>query len=633
MLVENIVKLIKSISDYERLSNFDTKLIENMTKYFSQKETDASLSIEDIEFLLDCFKNRWFEVIDTDADYMLNPSGVNERWVDLAKEIASDTEKNFVQILIPEFTNTIDFNNLSLLTETSHLEYFFLAQGNKILCRKRGLFDLIQESGSLGTRRNIHNNTISPLTVIELYRLKSCKQTKGEFSVANEIFVDFWDYLNKKVFSSMYTKGKIPNDFLPSLIGLIERYYELKTNKSDFNLFKKEASKVFDLLYQCELNNVNHFYGVTLHYKGKNQYLFDLLIDIHKAQNYDLEECWIVLSKFLYQFYANVNFESKELKQLDALLKLDNTSRDNNESRKINEKAQLEHESLTMVLSLFTQSFDYAPFANEKINLWDKTNTVFSEAIKIMEVFTPLIEKNKIEEFHSAYSYVLKSIVKPALNDMSTYTLLTRCDTTKDWLKRVEQKQLSTTGVYWFEPELMLEVLLHIKSSNQSLNKNIISFLDELIRTYAQNASVLLKKFRVNILFADFMSGLSTENKNHIFMLMNLYDFLSAKQNFIFNCVTYINNRLAQLGFIPNVYTSQLFNSGRKIDMQKIIDLDNLGLIIETYKNILNKQSEDTFIKDCREYLLSLSHPILTVLEIEQSEYIGRNIDYLGGLN
>ena len=223
MLVLNALIFISDLKGIKNLIPCDVVFYNRFVKRFAYRDPLETLNDYDVQFLIDCFKSRGKQIaVGFENDYMLNTGPANQKWIQLAKELAFLTVKNYVQILFPGITNTVDFNNLSLLTETERPENFYLGHNKKTLYRKRGLCELLIENRFiLSTRRDASSNKLSAMSVDELTRLQSCKQVNGNFSIADVPFANFWDFLQKKVFTQLQSKGEMPVDLLPHLLALI----------------------------------------------------------------------------------------------------------------------------------------------------------------------------------------------------------------------------------------------------------------------------------------------------------------------------------------------------------------------------------------------------------------------------
>lgn len=182
MLIQNILMFIEDLKGLRDLISCDIHLYSGLVSRFGCRAPDEQLTVADTKFVLECFKKRWLRIVDTENDYMLNAEMANQKWIQLAKDLAPFTYKSYLQILIPSLTNTVDFNNLSLLTETVRLENFYLGQDNKVLYRKRGLCEhLIEQQFVLSTCRTLRTRKLNAMSVEELSRLQSSRQKKLSF--------------------------------------------------------------------------------------------------------------------------------------------------------------------------------------------------------------------------------------------------------------------------------------------------------------------------------------------------------------------------------------------------------------------------------------------------------------------
>ncbi|KTD66499.1 hypothetical protein Lsan_0444 [Legionella santicrucis] len=635
MLVQRILDFIRSIEEADEPILCDVSLCDHLSVYFSNKSSDDNLNNEDIYFLLDCYKKRWDLIIDSDNDYTLNPSSVNQRWIDLARELEPIAKRNYLKILIPTVINEIDLNDFSLLTETVNLFNFYLGYGGHTLYRKLSFCRHLERwQFALSTYRNATDRTLSVVTIEELARLRSCKQTTKKVTIDTEVFDNFWDLMRKKVFIHLRDNGQIPIGLLPHLLELVERYYFLKSNGLDFSIFKNDVKNFFHRVYAYELADVNSFYGAKIAYKEEEQYLLDAFIDLHTATNFSEIELTIqALSKWLFHFDPELKASSKELESV-----YDELSRHEIQTVVTNSSQSRDLENCcSLLVSLLTTKFKISTsFTKKSYSLWDKSNEILPELGDIFTILLPLVIENRPDSLAEAYRDIIKDIIAPVSADKSWYTWATRSEETIKWLDLVKNHRLNEIGVYWFEPELLFSALLLFNTNHQSLKARINLFLDDIIQTYAQDQNDLMKQFRINILFNEFLMGLSDHHQVNLLRLIKLCNLKTAKSNFLNNCASYIENRLSQLSQIPTeTRTVHFFSQLYQLDSAKLFKLPeekkDVSSIITEYKTqLLTLNLEPKISEKIGKYLLKIGQPILTVEQKEMAKSGNRPMDYMG---
>ncbi|KTC92560.1 hypothetical protein [Fluoribacter dumoffii] len=631
MLVQRILDFIKTLEKESAPIPCDKVLYECLSERFSKKSPELELNREDLFFLLWCYKCRWEAIFDKDDDYTRNPSSINLQWINLARELAPLVDLNYLKILIPTLTNDKDLNDFSSLNETVNLFNFYLGHGGKTLYRKWSFCKHLEHwNFTLSTYRG--DKRLSVVTIDELARLKLCKVTHREVSVNEEVFSNFWDLLRKKVFVNLSAQGRMPIGLLPHLLELIERFYYLKANKSDFSIFKNEIKNFFNRLYGYDLADVNYLYGSKIDYKDNENYLLDLFITLYTANdyqelNYEIE----TLSKWLFRVNPDLVAACTELESVYRELQ---TEAEEKEAPFIQSDAFVN--CCKLLVSLLTTQFEFAFFfSGQTYSLWDKKNNVFPEACGIFTVLLPAIAANKPKALESAYADIIKNIVIPAKKDKSWWTWLSRCESTTKWLERVENCKLNEVGVYWFEPELLFDALLLFDTNNPSVKKQISLFLDDIIHTYAQNQNDLMKQLRVNILFTEFLNGLSEHHRTHLLRLIRICSPQEAKSKFLINCTYHINDHIAQLCRRAETSPIHFFPSAHRMEPPKFNlteDIKDVEKMMVEYKTQLPKlQLEGALTLKICNYLLDISHPILSVKQKETAKTGGRPIlDYIG---
>ncbi|KTD52818.1 hypothetical protein [Legionella quateirensis] len=641
MLVLRVIQLIQELGASGTLIPCDTRLNKSIIAQFKDRNPEDTISTADVQFLLKSYKERWISVIDTEDDYTLNCQGVNQIWICFAQELAEYTKKHLYQILIPSITNFKDFNNLTFLTETTRMENFYVGHGGKTLYRKRGFCEHLLNNGlRLSTYRDISNTKLNLVTIDELSRLKSCKQTNGEFKIGSEVFVNFWDFMNRKVFPHLLDKGEMPFELVPRLLGLVEKYYILKFSGAEYATFKKAAKDFFKLVSHGDLNNINYFYGQHISFQSRDYYLLDFLIAINMSRGYDLDNLLEALLLWLYRMHPALKSSLGVLEFVYSSLP-DHQSSSSSSSQPVASSSlpynDHLHQCYCLIVSLMTTAFEMWPFIGGTISLWDQDNYVFPEAKEIYHYFLPALTENREHDLEGNYLLVKERFFAPAPVRKGILSWISHFYSTTMWYEYVGQGRLDKLDIFWYEPELMLHALLHFKPTSPVITPYINHFLDDLVQTYAQNCSDLLKRFRVNILFTNLLKKFDPQDKASLRILLQLYDLTRARTIFLDNCVNHIGNRLIHINLNQPGRSVLFYAFVSRADNSKVtISMTGLKLvssIIDAFKEALhspNLSLNESSRQLMFEYLRGLGRPILTVGELEAARNSAVCLDYLG---
>ena len=637
MFIQTILTFIDDLKRLGRLLPIDMRLHQDFLDKFGQRLAEDTLNSDDIQFLMNCFKERCREILGSKNDYMVDAGLANKKWIQLAKDLATFTEKGYLKILLPDINNTVDYNYISLLTETNRLENFYLGEGNKVLYRKRGLGEHLQKNQYyLSTCRDLRTNKLSAVSVDELSRLHASRNLNSAFSIGDESFNNFWDFLQKKVFVTLQSKGSMPLDLLPHLLGLIEEYYTYKNDGADFKSFKQATQLFLKIINKNELKDINYFYGIEIQYKDKKYLLLDFLIVIAQAQFYVIDEHLEALMEWMFKLNPVLAAKNEELKLFYTKLQDSNFISSKKETPKQDCYGSSINPCLNFLLSLMTTEFDMIPFTGDTISLWDRTNSVFTEASLIFSLFEPILRKNRIDELVPQYHKVIQQYIIPAREDKSIFTWATRFNSVNQWYQHVENNTLSEIGVNWFEPELLIYALLQFKTHNLQITSQIHKFLDELVHTYAQKNYTLMKQFRVNIIFIDFMKMLPTQERQHLMILLELSKNFDVKHDFMSNCIHHIVSQLSHMTSVKSGGSVHFFSGNHRVDFAKLMipytNFDHLNKVIDSLKARLHSPSlhlNPELLEQMTLYLRTLSRPISTIEEQQQTSSSNTS-DYIG---
>jgi hypothetical protein len=625
MLVERIKKFIDDLNTAHG-GPYHTEIYNLLTAYFAEKEVDSVLTEEDLDFLIEQFKARYFLIKYTDNDDTLNPDGVNALWIELAKDLASYTKKNYIQILFPDATNTVDPLSQKKLEYTDNTDNLYWGYGYRTLHRKRSLCEhLIENKYELSTRRKVDTNALSSVSIEELTRLKTCKRSaKSVFSIGSESFTSFWDFLQKKVFPKLNESNEVPLAMIPHLFLVLERYANLKAEGKSFATFKQELTSFFEFLYKNELKDINQFYGVHFEIKGTSYYLFDFLITLNKAQNFNIDEYLNPLISWL-----NTTYPTLTKKNPTAL------SEGKSFSSLTNDEV-LDHCKL-MLLSLFVT--DFQGWGTRKISVVDKTHEVFSKAVFILKRFQSDIEADNSDGLVNTCREVMKDTINPyfEVDNLSHWTYFFS-PSPIPWFEHVKAGTLSTLGVNWYEPKLLIHTLVRFRAMNSAVTRLANLFLDELIHTYCQKLSQIQKKMRINILFSDFVKEIKeSTDLSALLLSLALHSSEDYRSNFLANCTYYVGSRLHEMELVKPSTLTSTFSISCKMNSVKLevveLKIKSVSDVISEYKKLIHEPAlklSPEHIEKLLRYLQSLCMPILTYAEKVEAEKSVRFTDPLG---
>jgi hypothetical protein len=282
MLVSQVQEFIKALVNIEpQLGIKDQKLLDVFQKKFplpsKQQLLDNTspypndvLSEEALQWLKGIFADRWHAIADTSEDYTFDPRGNSSIWVNLAKALAVDLDQHYLAILIPVITNKseLDCNQDPRSVVLSEEGPWF---------RVEKLFEKMQvETPPPSDQPKLSR----ALTLKEMFRIRSKRGDEElERRINDKIYTSFWDYLIRRVVPTWETKGRCPEHLLPSLLKLIECYFEDRLKGTNEGPFNQQFTSLDKELKACSLDDVNHFYGIKVYSETREFYLIEVLLD------------------------------------------------------------------------------------------------------------------------------------------------------------------------------------------------------------------------------------------------------------------------------------------------------------------------------------------------------------------
>lgn len=283
-----------------------------------------------------------------------------------------------------------------------------------------------------------------------------------------------------------------------------------------------------------------------------------------------------------------------------------------------------------LIVSMMLHGFKRDWFAATcYINLWDLSNPVIPEVREMYKLFLPALLENRDEDLAGIFASVKERFFDPIRNKDGFFLWFSSYSANSGWYDAVREGRLD---VIWFEPELFLNALINFEPAGKTVKTQINSFLDILIRTYAQGDSELLKRFRVNIFFNKFLQQLAPQDKESMIVALQSCSLDESRKNFLPNCTQYIANRL---DYMYREKYGKILSSSVEVtrkDPESTTPLEsfkNPGFLIDSYKRALRNigmQTDSSIWK----YLTKLAKPILSLDDLEAARSSQPFMGYLG---
>ena len=222
---------------------------------------------------------------------------------------------------------------------------------------------------------------------------------------------------------------------------------------------------------------------------------------------------------------------------------------------------------LILAVSLLSQRFPYQ-ISRDTISLWDCSNTLAGVGKNIFKLIKPMIKSNNFEHARHVYATIIESLAKPAVVNQGKSWFFFR----QPWLESVANESLFKQPSGWFEPKFLFTILSPIVQLNLPISALLQEFLDQVIYTYVQTESELLKEVRVNIIFSKL---LNSQEANVGEELLKLIKSSRPQENEYQepNFREYVIRRLALVGATSLQWSMGFFGQRTVCDKQRLTEL------------------------------------------------------------
>jgi uncharacterized ubiquitin-like protein YukD len=292
VLAGRLIEFIARVRASGSLAEYDQELLRSFEDQFSSLDPTHTLTPGQIAWIRERFLARWKSIVDTAADYTRNTSGVNEHWIKLARDLATESGKLYFNFLLP-ITNTIDPGDFSKLSNTDDPRSFFISDDGNTLYRTKVVLDSLEKHTLPSTVLEREKNcqclhvclpprkgrlaSVRPLSLQELLRLR-CKE--GAVEIKGKHYASLWDYLKENNISKADPKQSLPRHMLAPILELVGIYFSSKEPHAIQKEAKEKLLSFSNYLQNCSIDDVNVLYAQVVDVGDKRVYLVDLLLDL-----------------------------------------------------------------------------------------------------------------------------------------------------------------------------------------------------------------------------------------------------------------------------------------------------------------------------------------------------------------
>lgn len=596
MFVKNVLELVHGIKALAT-QTFDKAFVEEMETHFSKVDPEQELGRDDVDFLKHTFSNRWLLIMATSLDYTLDPRGINEFYIRLAKTL---DPKRYLFILMPTIKNRNDRDphDSSLLHDTQRLENFVVSYDGTTLYRKRIFCDFLVSRGYELSIRRAFDGPRRPVSVVELARILQ-SQVNHEFTEGNELFSSVWEFIKKRSFSKLQSQGIPLTCLYQDLNGVLMQYQSTRKQHNGYDAFRKSLNGFLDDILRYEFREVNYFYGETILCNNTKYALVECLVELYQAHGFQHDGLVDAMLRWLHSKCPTLRLDSDNV---------------------------LRQQPSAPGLLLYFYTFNFSEKKSACL-LWDHRNDTPRSTDLLVGTLYSELERNAHLEQNSAYAAILEKFVYPWIKEH-------HIDETDEWMRPVLKGTFYDKGIYWFEPEVLMHALLYPPQINGLKDDFVEGFLNKMIRTYALPHSDLDKRLRVNIQWTHFLSkhdGSVVKQLLH-WIYLNQELLVSRKGYFMKDCQRFISNNVNEIkdmvfDYHPEFLRRRSQELNLKDEHTEVSLGDYIHYALDYIASLDNKSTHYPSIT----YLTGLLTPILTVKEVELSETFSSIPAYYSG--
>ncbi len=581
-------------------------------------EMMSNVSIIDeavIELVLKLFELRWLEMDN-------EPYRIDLKWVRLAQALsgAKYITSNYYRVLMP---TTPDFDSITGEPLTNYgLNHYIFSKKTLILLdnvaakyRSDQRYDY-ESFMQFKEARFLYNCNVVPPKPFSATERNSLQHASKKFH---------------KYVKLTYSAEEIDEAIELSTVNALSRLVDL-------SLYPSGLASVMDIFSKKELDSIDGaYYQFQLFYEqlpeDERQRLNDQIIcyrDVYKSfkkvlLDVERQECAAVAGQYILQLVIDYLPERRFKSTIEKGIEFAfmgrrelatvgiHKMRANSRKKQLRDVQSFERYTQLLIVSILTHSFDYLWFESSSVSVLDCSNLVINIAKRLFYKLMAMLDSGD----YSNYPDIVYTEVNLALSDSGLITGI-RSLKTRSWLESIADHSFSGEDMFFYEPEQLLSVILPLTKGDFSLKSQLEEFLDELVRTCAQESeNYLLNKIRVNIKFIQLIRSFAEEPRVNILNRLErskgqLYESNEFKEL----CTEFLMQRMAALGSAGFQRQSHLFFKSPQITKtslpKEIISsssiiqiIDSLLRMVEIYRLPVRDR--------LTEYLQRMKSPIIPV--------------------
>lgn len=521
----------------------DTQLrssIEALRISLDEKSTIDGPIIKQVEAI---YKDRWFKIKDTDADYLRLQSGANDPWIRLARNLqgAKLLSKNYYCILMPSVTREID-SVTHMPVSYFPLSHYILSESGRELILLDNCLAHFKRNGTFWNCNNYNSDNpiqrSDPLTDSELFRMKFAHSKFHKYIERARVVYDDPCLKRETILAvKALVDGSLHASGLTSLVEYSEQeihgaslayqvFYEF-LNKLDEDELKRLLSQ--RILLYSKWHNVQNILDEVR--RGAAQVKLEEQGGKHTPD--EQEGCIALAGKLfakLVMDYAPQLMFRRDLEEHEYIGDSIRRMREGSKRKILRE----EHDRAmfkvqTILVSLFTHDFSGSTLPSVPINLSCFTKSVPEVVKNIFLKLKPLIESNDYSKVANVLHDIESSLINPAVQDYNRFVwswwMFKPDPTLKQWLcslvpQRASQSLYERCNIY--TPMSIIDALFGLEDINAEDMRFIDLFIDESLSQCLDTADFLMNNVLINVRLSTMLAHVSETTKHLILTAIDI---------------------------------------------------------------------------------------------------------------
>lgn len=486
------------------------------------------------------YHRRWLKIQGTSNDYTRLQGKQNAQWIRLAQQLsgAGIIGKNYYRFLMPTLVHDRDSVTGEYLT-IHPLSHYILSDSG------RSLISLDVSALHFPTTKAFYNcNSIRrrPFSKKEIERLHYAHKKfhyyirYADDSEKNDdeptIMYTTLLQLKELVDNSLYADGLLQT----------HHYTEAQIDAAEiaYALFLKHY-------YQLPEEEKTRLDQQSIHFRGYRTTFAELRKQVEGG------ECTAVFALYIAQLVMDYAPYLRFREHIEHSKINVEAMRANSRKKIIRDYGQISEQEAVrriqlLAVFIFNNNFTGLQGVRYEVFMGQFSNKIDSNAKAIFDIIFPLVISGNYDDACYVYAKIMATVARPAMLGKLWHESFWQKQPSTSWIHSLADTSLFQKVDAWYEPEFLFTALLPLTQKITPFRQTLLSFLDDLVLSFAQTQNSSIRAITINLKFIKLVGSFDMTGRDFLTEGLNIENVHLGELPFHIECAEYLIHRVASRG-------------------------------------------------------------------------------------